>query len=286
MLTTSDYKKVLEIINIACAVPNRAEMFQAVFEKLSKLVGIDSAAYIPWNAGTNNFQFQGSVLFNASAQTLRVYLDQFAAIDPYVQNGSHLSNPLNSAVKVTDFIPASRYAETSSLFYEMNAMIGCQGTPVGRVALHRKAGEHDFRERDRKIMNLLLPHLARAVHQIERIKTLTATQQGGMVVVGEYDSPIPKSSTNGPAPVFFKTKDNGLSELFCVCALTVRQREIATLVCRGFSNREIAGRLFICEQTVKDHLHDVFDKMKIRRRSELAAKVLGLYGDAPCQQVG
>ena len=33
-------------------------------------------------------------------------------------------------------------------------------------------------------------------------------------------------------------------------------------------------RLFICEQTVKDHLHDVFEKVKIRRRSELAAKLL------------
>jgi DNA-binding NarL/FixJ family response regulator len=42
------------------------------------------------------------------------------------------------------------------------------------------------------------------------------------------------------------------------------------------SNREIADRLFITEQTVKDHLHDVFNHLKITRRSELTVKVLAL----------
>ncbi len=51
---------------------------------------------------------------------------------------------------------------------------------------------------------------------------------------------------------------------------------MALWVVRGLSNREIAERIFIAEQTVKDHLHDVFEKMKIHRRSELAAKLLDL----------
>lgn len=59
--------------------------------------------------------------------------------------------------------------------------------------------------------------------------------------------------------------------------LSPRQEEIAALAIQGFSNLEIAERLFICEQTVKDHLHDVFEQMQIRRRSELAAKVWGFH---------
>lgn len=286
MLTTSDYRKVLDIIDIAYATPNRAEMFQAVFEKLEEIIGISSSAYIPWNACASNFQFQGNVVFRCSSQTLRVYLDHFSAIDPYVENGGHLANPLNTVVKVTDFMPASRYAETLyarefapliPCFWEMNAMLGCQGDPIGGIALHRKRRERDFGERDRKIMNLLLPHLARALHHVELMEPITAAQQGGVIL------PEP---TNGPNAAFFKTEDNGFSKLLCEYALTVRQREIATLVCHGCSNREIAERLFICEQTVKDHLHDVFDKMKIHRRSELVAKVLGSCGDAPYQQIG
>jgi DNA-binding CsgD family transcriptional regulator len=34
--------------------------------------------------------------------------------------------------------------------------------------------------------------------------------------------------------------------------------------------------LFVTEQTVKDHLRDVFKKMQVHRRSELVAKILGL----------
>ena len=59
--------------------------------------------------------------------------------------------------------------------------------------------------------------------------------------------------------------------------LSPRQKEIATLVIRGFSNKEIAERLFITEQTVKDHLHDIFERIHVRRRSELVAKVLGTH---------
>lgn len=62
--------------------------------------------------------------------------------------------------------------------------------------------------------------------------------------------------------------------------LSKRQQEVAGWVIRGLSNRQIAERLFITEQTVKDHLHDIFEMMKIRRRSELAARILGYAPNA------
>ena len=58
--------------------------------------------------------------------------------------------------------------------------------------------------------------------------------------------------------------------------LSARQAEITRLVLRGLSNREIGDRLCITEQTVKDHLREVFLKLGVCRRSELTAKVLGL----------
>ncbi|MFZ5876512.1 MAG: LuxR C-terminal-related transcriptional regulator [Nitrospirota bacterium] len=62
--------------------------------------------------------------------------------------------------------------------------------------------------------------------------------------------------------------------------LSARQEEVVVLVTRGCSNREIAERLFITEQTVKDHLHEIFQKAKVRRRSELIANILGVAGSA------
>ena len=53
--------------------------------------------------------------------------------------------------------------------------------------------------------------------------------------------------------------------------LTPKQREVTLRVLRGFTNREIADDLGIVEQTVKVHLHDIFDRLGFRNRSELTA---------------
>jgi DNA-binding CsgD family transcriptional regulator len=58
--------------------------------------------------------------------------------------------------------------------------------------------------------------------------------------------------------------------------LTAKEEEIVLWVIRGLSNQQIADQLCVCEQTVKDHLHDVFKKVHVHRRSELVAKLLGL----------
>jgi len=52
--------------------------------------------------------------------------------------------------------------------------------------------------------------------------------------------------------------------------LSNREREIVALVAQGFKNKEIAERMFISEQTVKNHLHNVFDKLGVSDRLELA----------------
>jgi len=48
-----------------------------------------------------------------------------------------------------------------------------------------------------------------------------------------------------------------------------REKEIVQLVVQGFHNKEIGVRLFISEQTVKNHLHHVFDKLGVSDRLEL-----------------
>ena len=52
--------------------------------------------------------------------------------------------------------------------------------------------------------------------------------------------------------------------------LTPREREVALQVCAGFSNKQIARQLNMCEGTVKVHLHSVYDKLVIRNRTQLA----------------
>jgi DNA-binding NarL/FixJ family response regulator len=66
--------------------------------------------------------------------------------------------------------------------------------------------------------------------------------------------------------------------------LSTREREIVALVAQGYKNKEMAEKMFISEQTVKNHLHNIFDKLGVSDRLELALyaihKGLHLPGEA------
>jgi NarL family two-component system response regulator LiaR len=50
--------------------------------------------------------------------------------------------------------------------------------------------------------------------------------------------------------------------------ITPRELEILGLIAQGMSNREIAGKLYVSENTVKTHSSRVFDKLGARRRTQ------------------
>jgi len=52
--------------------------------------------------------------------------------------------------------------------------------------------------------------------------------------------------------------------------LTSREWEVATLVAKGLSNKEIARHLNAREGTVKIHLHNIYEKLAIKNRTVLA----------------
>jgi two-component system nitrate/nitrite response regulator NarL len=54
-----------------------------------------------------------------------------------------------------------------------------------------------------------------------------------------------------------------------IASLTNREREVITLVGEGIKTKQIAGRLFISETTVRHHLTSIFDKLGVADRVEL-----------------
>ncbi|MGI8969057.1 MAG: response regulator transcription factor, partial [Chloroflexota bacterium] len=53
--------------------------------------------------------------------------------------------------------------------------------------------------------------------------------------------------------------------------VTGRELQILRLVAEGHANREIADRLYTSESTVRFHIHNLFTKLGVKRRTELVS---------------
>jgi two-component system, NarL family, response regulator LiaR len=94
---------------------------------------------------------------------------------------------------------------------------------------------------------------------------LKLTRKEEVVVVKE----VPVSS-----PQTFVLNEAKVADL----GITPRELEILQLISSGLSNREIAHKLFVSENTVKTHSSRVFDKLNAKRRTQAVqiGKELGL----------
>ena len=84
---------------------------------------------------------------------------------------------------------------------------------------------------------------------------LKLTKKEEVVVVREVTVPASNS---------FVLNERKLGEL----GITKRELEILSLIASGMSNREIAEKLFVSENTVKTHSSRLFDKMNAKRRTQ------------------
>jgi non-specific serine/threonine protein kinase len=55
--------------------------------------------------------------------------------------------------------------------------------------------------------------------------------------------------------------------------LTRREREVAALVGRGLTNRQISAQLVLSEHTVATHVHKILKKLDFKSRAQIAAWV-------------
>ena len=84
---------------------------------------------------------------------------------------------------------------------------------------------------------------------------LKLTRKEEVIVVREVQVPTPETF------VFNEQKQLELG-------ITKRELEILSLIASGLSNREIAEKLFVSENTVKTHSSRLFDKMSVKRRTQ------------------
>jgi DNA-binding CsgD family transcriptional regulator len=106
-----------------------------------------------------------------------------------------------------------------------------------------------------------LPHLRATIH-LRQIKSAGVAQPHFLIACEDL-------CRNGAHPGRL-----GLFHLPSLARLTIREQEVARLVCSGQSNKEIADTAHLSVAMVKKHLHAVFRKLEVPSRSRLLALML------------
>jgi len=122
-----------------------------------------------------------------------------------------------------------------------------------------KAGTLEFNQLYREYLDELLPLLI-------DYRALPSELQG-------YNKIIPRDVNSGIENIKPQTIDQQLSmdESSLFQSLTDREKEIALLIIEGMANKEISIRLNIGLATVKGHASNIYNKLGIQRRTQLAA---------------
>ena len=127
-------------------------------------------------------------------------------------------------------------------------------TPCTEVERYAEAGANGFILRDTPTENML--HMIR------------------IVAAGTGAEAVPEHPTPAAAP-----RDGPLVDL--PIHLTKREMEIAHLISRGRSNKEMAGVLALSEHTVKTHVRRIMEKLALHSRVQIAAYAYGGFSPPP-----
>lgn len=63
--------------------------------------------------------------------------------------------------------------------------------------------------------------------------------------------------------------------------LSNREKEVLSLLAEGYSNQEIADKLFVSLNTTKTHVSNIYSKLGVSRRTQAVQKARSLISDTP-----
>ncbi|MEH7074004.1 response regulator transcription factor [Neobacillus drentensis] len=106
--------------------------------------------------------------------------------------------------------------------------------------------------------NLMPNELLTFIHMVNRGESVISGRMAGKII----------ENLTRSANLSTEIPDNKADKL------TRREKEILTHVMKGLTNREIAGTLFISENTVKNHLRNIMEKLQMSNRIQAATYAL------------
>ena len=193
--------------------------------------------------------FADPVGINVEPVWIQHFQTRFVHEDPFIKQAT-VSGP--SVIRREDLPEESRFFRSSfynnfwrpqGIHHKLLIRLASRGRFFGGIGLMRSRREPAFGEREVQVAGLLAP-----------ILTLAVERHWLLARLGE-------APREGPG--------TRLRELY---GLSAREEEVARGVIEGQTNLEISQRLGISEFTVKRHLQNIFEKMRVRSRSALTCR--------------
>jgi len=119
-------------------------------------------------------------------------------------------------------------------------------------------------------------YLLKGVSSSILLQAIKTVYGGGLWVDKELSSAEAFEEIAQSQPI----RQKGEPESDALKNLTKREMEILRLVAEGLTNEEIGKRIFISEKTVKTHLTNIFDKLKVNNRFKAALLIMDRPGEA------
>ena len=225
-----------------------ASMQRAALERIGQLIThrISMFDLIRMNEhGVPAYVDPASATMDAAA--LRAYYERYAAQD-YTTWSFDLTQV--NVYRDLDLVDVERRDATpiyrewmapQGVYFGCTLTLAQDGTPLGSVTLFRGLEAGDFTASEMRTLFELGRHLSVRLAEMARAKA-------------------PVNGTVGATP----------EQLAQRHGLNPRETEVLELMLAGHTNREMAGKLFISESTVKKHVNAVYHKLGVKNRMGLA----------------
>jgi DNA-binding CsgD family transcriptional regulator len=225
-LAVSDYRGALEVLYAAGEIEGPLAFSETVLETLHALVPCDVVTFHERSESKDRvLAYTGDPLGKVTPEIHAAHR-RLKHEDPL--------RPADGARKLTDFIPVREFRRRE--------LYACVCRPLGveyMLQLYLDPSMSDarleFDQRDRAVLDLLLPHLRQFLRMARR-----------------------RRMTKPEATV-----------------LTPRELEVVARVAEGRTNGEVASLLGISAETVRKHLEHVYDKLGVHTRTGAVAAVFG-----------
>jgi DNA-binding NarL/FixJ family response regulator len=117
-------------------------------------------------------------------------------------------------------------------------------------------------------------YLLKTTRPVELIASIRAIKQGTVQISQEVARKLVRE-----VPPQAGKADPAVPGMSSVSTLTHREKELLKCLLEGRSNKEIAERLFLAEQTVKNHLGIIYEKLEVKNRSQALAMLANMKLD-------